>query len=168
MTKRGVELFFAISGFILGIPFASHYLRGVPRVNLRRYFIRRLTRLEPPYIINLMVLAGILVIVTRTITSIAGARWRLAICSKKPASTSWNPKPISTFGLRGSSRSCSVRSAADGCLKSAAGSMAYSPTWASLPPEVPRSESSQDESKSPRFIPRLLHLVGGRWLFEID
>jgi SAM-dependent methyltransferase len=33
-----------------------------------------------------------------------------------------------------------------------AGSTGYSLTWASLPPEVPRSESSQRESKSPRFI----------------
>jgi peptidoglycan/LPS O-acetylase OafA/YrhL len=63
MTRRGVELFFAISGFILGIPFGSHYLRGAPRIDLRRYFIRRLTRLEPPYIINLLVFAGVLVIV---------------------------------------------------------------------------------------------------------
>lgn len=64
ITKRGVELFFAISGFILGIPFASYYLReGSPKVNLRRYFMRRLTRLEPPYIINLLLVAGFLLIV---------------------------------------------------------------------------------------------------------
>jgi peptidoglycan/LPS O-acetylase OafA/YrhL len=63
MARRGVELFFAISGFILGIPFASHYLRDSPPVDLRRYFIRRLTRLEPPYVINMLVWAGILVVV---------------------------------------------------------------------------------------------------------
>jgi peptidoglycan/LPS O-acetylase OafA/YrhL len=63
ITKRGVELFYAISGFILGIPFASHYLRGAPSVNLRRYFLRRLTRLEPPYIINLLAVAGFLTVV---------------------------------------------------------------------------------------------------------
>ena len=63
MARRGVELFLAISGFILGVPFASHYLKGTPRVNLRRYFVRRLTRLEPPYIINLIVLAGVLMVV---------------------------------------------------------------------------------------------------------
>jgi peptidoglycan/LPS O-acetylase OafA/YrhL len=63
ITKRGVELFFAISGFILGIPFASHYLRRGPKVNLRRYFIRRVTRLEPPYVINMLLVAGFLAIV---------------------------------------------------------------------------------------------------------
>ncbi len=63
ITKRGVELFFAISGFILGIPFASHYLRKAARVDLGRYFLRRVTRLEPPYIINLLVAAGFLVLV---------------------------------------------------------------------------------------------------------
>lgn len=50
----GVSLFFAISGFVLALPFAKHYLLGSPRPQLRRYLLRRLTRLEPPYIINLL------------------------------------------------------------------------------------------------------------------
>jgi peptidoglycan/LPS O-acetylase OafA/YrhL len=33
IAKRGVELFFVISGFILGVPFASRYLLNAPRVN---------------------------------------------------------------------------------------------------------------------------------------
>ncbi len=53
---RGVELFFVISGFILGLPFAAHHLKGGAPVNLRKYYLRRLTRLEPPYIVALMVL----------------------------------------------------------------------------------------------------------------
>jgi peptidoglycan/LPS O-acetylase OafA/YrhL len=52
LPKRGVELFFAISGFILGVPFASRYLLKAPKVNLRQYFLRRLTRLEPPYFLS--------------------------------------------------------------------------------------------------------------------
>jgi len=60
LSKRGVELFFAISGFILGVPFASAYLRSAPKVNLKQYFLRRLTRLEPPYMLNLLIWAGIL------------------------------------------------------------------------------------------------------------
>jgi peptidoglycan/LPS O-acetylase OafA/YrhL len=59
LAKRGVELFFAISGFILGVPFASRYLLGSPRVNLKQYFFRRLTRLEPPYFISLFVCAAL-------------------------------------------------------------------------------------------------------------
>src|SRR5882762_7039250 len=43
---HGVELFFVISGFILGLPFASHYLKNKPAVPLRKYYLRRLTRLE--------------------------------------------------------------------------------------------------------------------------
>ena len=54
LPKRGVELFFAISGFILGVPFASHYISKAPRVNLKQYFLRRLTRLEPPYFLSLL------------------------------------------------------------------------------------------------------------------
>lgn len=52
LSKRGVELFFAISGFILGVPFASHRLLNAPKVSLKQYFVRRLTRLEPPYFLS--------------------------------------------------------------------------------------------------------------------
>jgi peptidoglycan/LPS O-acetylase OafA/YrhL len=56
--NRGVELFFVISGFILGRPFARHYLLGEKKVRLGAYYLRRLTRLEPPYLLNLL-LCGI-------------------------------------------------------------------------------------------------------------
>ena len=58
---RGVELFFVISGFILGLPFAAHYLEGAPPVNLRKYYLRRLTRLEPPYFAALLLLSALAV-----------------------------------------------------------------------------------------------------------
>lgn len=54
----GVELFFVISGFILAMPFAAHHLTGANPVKLGRFFERRLTRLEPPYIVSLIVLAA--------------------------------------------------------------------------------------------------------------
>ncbi|MFY0686938.1 MAG: acyltransferase [Cyclobacteriaceae bacterium] len=50
-TGRGVELFFIISGFILAIPFIRQYAQKTTSVNLISYFSRRLTRLEPPYLI---------------------------------------------------------------------------------------------------------------------
>jgi peptidoglycan/LPS O-acetylase OafA/YrhL len=53
---RGVELFFVISGFILGLPFAAHHLKGAARINLRKYYLRRLTRLEPPYFVTVLLL----------------------------------------------------------------------------------------------------------------
>ncbi|HEX5069421.1 MAG TPA: acyltransferase [Vicinamibacterales bacterium] len=61
----GVQLFFIISGFILALPFAQHHLSGAPAVSLGRYLIRRLTRLEPPYLISLAVLAGLQMYVER-------------------------------------------------------------------------------------------------------
>ncbi len=57
---RGVPLFFAISGFILGRPFAQHYIRGAEPPRLKSYFLRRLTRLEPPYIISMLVFFALL------------------------------------------------------------------------------------------------------------
>jgi peptidoglycan/LPS O-acetylase OafA/YrhL len=52
---HGMYLFFMISGFILSLPFARAYLKSQERVNFKRYYLRRLTRLEPPYIIALLV-----------------------------------------------------------------------------------------------------------------
>ena len=60
---RGVNLFYVISGFILGLPFAAHHLTGRPPVSLKSYFLRRLTRLEPPYILNLLICFALLVLI---------------------------------------------------------------------------------------------------------
>lgn len=51
---KGVELFFVISGFILALPFAKHYLCEEDKIPLKEYFWRRLTRLEPPYIVAML------------------------------------------------------------------------------------------------------------------
>lgn len=48
---RGVELFFVLSGFILCLPFAKQYIGGEKKVQLKKYYLRRVTRLEPPYFI---------------------------------------------------------------------------------------------------------------------
>jgi len=65
LTNRGfigVYIFFVISGFILGMPFAAYFLRGGKKVSIKTYFIRRLTRLEPPYIIVLSLITVSLVV----------------------------------------------------------------------------------------------------------
>jgi peptidoglycan/LPS O-acetylase OafA/YrhL len=51
--RFGVHLFFILSGFILALPFVKQHLAHGRRVSLRRYYLRRLTRLEPPYIVAL-------------------------------------------------------------------------------------------------------------------
>ena len=51
---NGVPLFFIISGFILSLPFAKWRLNGERKVSLRNYYLRRVTRLEPPYVIALL------------------------------------------------------------------------------------------------------------------
>lgn len=50
----GVKVFFAISGFVLALPFLKHYLAGGKKVEIGEYFYRRLTRLEPPFVITLI------------------------------------------------------------------------------------------------------------------
>lgn len=51
--RIGVQLFFVISGFILAMPFAVQHLAGGRPVSLKAYYWRRLTRLEPPYLLAL-------------------------------------------------------------------------------------------------------------------
>jgi peptidoglycan/LPS O-acetylase OafA/YrhL len=65
LGNAGVPLFFMISGFILSLPFASHRLRGTEPVRLRAYFTRRLTRLEPPYLLSLTAFFLLLRVVNR-------------------------------------------------------------------------------------------------------
>jgi peptidoglycan/LPS O-acetylase OafA/YrhL len=59
---RGVELFFVISGMILAMPFARYYLAKGKEVSLRKYYMRRVTRLEPPYILSMILFSAMLAI----------------------------------------------------------------------------------------------------------
>ena len=52
----GVNLFFVISGFILALPFAKRAFNGKAAPDLKSYYLRRVTRIEPPYLLNLIVI----------------------------------------------------------------------------------------------------------------
>ena len=52
----GVLVFFTISGFVLAMPFIQRRIRTDNGGDLGRYYLRRVTRIEPPYIVA-MVLA---------------------------------------------------------------------------------------------------------------
>ncbi|MEM8900860.1 MAG: acyltransferase [Bacteroidota bacterium] len=58
----GVLLFFAISGFILALPFAKSFGQGKKPIPLGKYYSRRLTRIEPPYVFWMSIFALILLI----------------------------------------------------------------------------------------------------------
>ncbi len=52
----GVNLFFVISGFILALPFAKRAFNEKAAPDLKSYYLRRVTRIEPPYLLNLIVI----------------------------------------------------------------------------------------------------------------
>lgn len=60
----GVFLFFAISGFVLCMPFAKSMMADKPNAkkpSLKNFYIRRLTRIEPPYLIWMTLFAIVLI-----------------------------------------------------------------------------------------------------------
>jgi len=52
----GVLVFFTISGFVLALPFVERRIKANDGGDLARYFVRRLTRIEPPYVVAMVVL----------------------------------------------------------------------------------------------------------------
>jgi peptidoglycan/LPS O-acetylase OafA/YrhL len=67
LLARGVQLFFVISGFILAQPFLRQHVDGGKPVSIGGFYLRRLTRLEPPYILSLL-LYGAMAIVAKHIS----------------------------------------------------------------------------------------------------
>ena len=59
---KGVQLFFVISGYILALPFASYALKGGKKISLRSFYLRRVTRLEPPYLLAMILMFVLLVL----------------------------------------------------------------------------------------------------------
>lgn len=58
----GVDLFFIISGFILATPWVNSLTNNKPTPSLKSFYIRRLTRLEPPYIVSSIAFFVLLII----------------------------------------------------------------------------------------------------------
>lgn len=70
-ADRSVPLFFAISGFILCMPFANHFINNGKKIDLKQYYIRRVTRLEPPYfIVMICIFIAQLVLHTHTFATL--------------------------------------------------------------------------------------------------
>jgi peptidoglycan/LPS O-acetylase OafA/YrhL len=61
--NRGVQLFFTVSGFVLALPFAKFWLMQGKKVELKTYFLRRLTRIEPPYLVSVLLCLAVLIVV---------------------------------------------------------------------------------------------------------
>ena len=52
---KGVHIFFVLSGFILALPFIKWRNGSGKKVLVSNFYLRRLVRLEPPYIISLLI-----------------------------------------------------------------------------------------------------------------
>jgi peptidoglycan/LPS O-acetylase OafA/YrhL len=52
----GVLVFFMVSGFVLALPFIRSRSSGGPPLDLGRYLLRRVTRIEPPYVVIMTLL----------------------------------------------------------------------------------------------------------------
>ena len=63
--NRGVQLFFTVSGFVLALPFAKFWLQQGRKIELKAYFLRRLTRIEPPYLVSVMLCLAVLIVVKK-------------------------------------------------------------------------------------------------------
>jgi peptidoglycan/LPS O-acetylase OafA/YrhL len=72
----GVKVFFAISGFILALPFLRA-LNDYKDINVVSYFKRRLTRLEPPFIISLALFSIVHIVVFHE--KIANTLWHFSV-----------------------------------------------------------------------------------------
>src|SRR5690348_11243075 len=69
----GVQLFFVVSGFLLAIPFAKWRLGMSKRPSLKNYYLRRLTRIEPPYVVAMLLLFSLGIAVH--LFTPAGSKW---------------------------------------------------------------------------------------------
>jgi len=61
----GVQFFFIISGFVLGHHFAKKYIHNNEKADLKNYYLRRLTRMEPPYLLALIIVFIALVFIVK-------------------------------------------------------------------------------------------------------
>ena len=61
----GVQFFFIISGFVLGHHFAKKYIHNSEKADLKNYYLRRLTRMEPPYLLALIIFFIALVFIVK-------------------------------------------------------------------------------------------------------
>ncbi len=73
----GVEVFFGISGFILALPFIAERFAEGPRRSIRAYYLRRVTRLEPPYLVALG-LASVLALLVGTDPGVVRSRFLIS------------------------------------------------------------------------------------------
>src|SRR5690606_12811553 len=53
LYASSIYMFFSITGFIIGLMFVKSYTEKGKGINLKKYYLRRVTRMEPPYLLLL-------------------------------------------------------------------------------------------------------------------
>ena len=75
----GVFLFFSISGFILGLPFAKNIINQKPTKSYRSYIIKRFRRIEPPYIFWMSIFFIVILLTGQYDFSTAGIHYLVSV-----------------------------------------------------------------------------------------
>lgn len=65
---KGVHVFFVLSGFVISMPFAKGLRKVKPEFQIKNYYLRRLSRIEPPYVISTVAIFYFLVFVQHKYT----------------------------------------------------------------------------------------------------
>ncbi|WP_456374248.1 acyltransferase family protein [Thiolapillus sp.] len=66
----GVDIFFVLSGFVLGLAYCQAWLGNRPAVKTREYFRRRLLRVLPAYYVQILILLLIMLLAGRALPSV--------------------------------------------------------------------------------------------------
>jgi hypothetical protein len=98
---RGVTLFFVISGFVLSLPFLRASATG-GRVSVRRYLVRRLRRIEPPYVVSLAVflLADVVLLARRCACGTSILRYAVSAGQHRGRSSAGRAPALQAGGRR--------------------------------------------------------------------
>jgi peptidoglycan/LPS O-acetylase OafA/YrhL len=99
--RHGVDLFFALSGFLLMLGWAKSYYQGAPRPRAKDFYRRRLLRIVPAYYVHLAVLFGVLAPVVHSFRYLLSSDGYLNVLAHPFFAQMWLPSTATGMGISG-------------------------------------------------------------------